>query len=109
MTEPKLILDHDEIYDEMASAPYFGEEGEITSPNCSGNAILEYQRVGGDWGSWVFVKNRSGNKRITVTAKVRFDYQGQSREEYKTKTLNPGNVNRLVHPTGVINASFGQL
>ncbi|WP_434360775.1 hypothetical protein NF212_08830 [Parasalinivibrio latis] len=90
MTEPKLILDHDEIYDEMASAPYVEDSGEVLSPNCGGRAILEYQRVGGDYGAWVFVKNRSGDKRISVTSKVRFMYQGQWREEYKIKTLNPG-------------------
>ncbi len=79
-----------ENYDEMSSAPYVMDNSETKSQTCKGKATLEYQEVGGDYEKWVFIKNTSENTIISITCRARFQYQGQWKEEYKTRKLNPG-------------------
>ena len=65
-------------------------EQNLTTANCDGNARLEYQHVGRDYGSWVFAKNNHPSKAISVTVRTRWVYQGREHEETKTYRLAPG-------------------
>ncbi len=58
------------------------------SPDCSGAAKLEYKYVGGDYGSWVYLVNKS-SKSISVTIRTRWIYQEEQREQYDVYRLHP--------------------
>ena len=95
MSEENLVLSLDEDYEELSSAPYVVDDSEYASSTCDGKAALEYKRVGGDYGAQVFAINKSGNQRISVTYKVRFQYQGRWKEEFRIRKLHPGQKKSL--------------
>lgn len=71
--------------------PFSDNDFNINSnPTCNGAASLEFTYVGGNYGSWVYVVNKSPNRAISVTVRTRWVYQGDHREQTDVYSLAPG-------------------